>query len=98
MIPENANEIKTALFQDIAAAACWEEKPAMEVVDYGSDGTLWTVQLSGDVNVAKLPQNIRQRSGIAEGFATCVETYEVEICRNEINSVLCKKIDLWVTA
>jgi hypothetical protein len=98
MIPENADEIKSALFQEIGTSACWEDQPSMEVVSYGSDGTLWTVQLSGDVNVSKLAANLRERANLTEGFATCVETYEVEICRSEINSVLCKTVDLWMVS
>jgi|688.fasta_scaffold1253287_2 hypothetical protein len=98
MIPENANEIKNILQDDIAAAKCWEDRPHLEVVDYGADGTIWTVQLTGDVDVTKLAPRLRERSGLAGGFATCVETYEVIIDRKEIHSVICKSVELWAIA
>jgi hypothetical protein len=98
MIPENANEIKNILQDDIGTAKCWEERPQLEVVDYGTDGTIWTVKLTGDVDVEKLAPRLLERSGLISGFATCVETYEVIVDRKEIHSVICKSVELWAIA
>jgi hypothetical protein len=94
MIPVNANNLKNSIIEQLAYGSQWEERPVVDVVSYGTVGDVWTVTVTGDVNVSKLSARLQERATAVtnEGFARCVETYVVVFADGEIDTIECQEI------